>query len=127
MSYHGVGAGPGPVKTYKVDMPLPWGDNTEITVPVQQVIADAWTELSPKIDALESKLINDMEDEANLYGPRLVKQVMDEVVTPEINKQMEIAFAQVDVAKSDAIKAAAGIAVGLGLAVGLAAWWIKKG
>jgi len=127
VSYHGVGAGPGPTKTYLVDMPLPWGNNTEITVPVQQVVADTWAQLSPKLDALESKLINDMEDEVNLYGPRIAKQVMDEVVSPEIAKQMEIAFAQVDMVKSDATKAAVGIAVGLALVIGLSAWWVKKG
>lgn len=127
MSFHGVGAGPGPTKTYLVDMPLPWGNNTSITVPVQQVVADTWAELSPKLDALESKLINDMEDEANLYAPRLAKQLMDEVVRPEIQKQMEIAFADIDVVKSDATKAALGIAAGLALVIGLAAWWVKRG
>ena len=30
MSYHGLGAGPGPTETYYVDMPFPWGENTEL-------------------------------------------------------------------------------------------------
>lgn len=36
-----LGAGPGPVKKYFVDLPFPWGDNTEVTVPVQQIMKDA--------------------------------------------------------------------------------------
>lgn len=127
MSYHGVGAGPGPVKTYKVDAPFPWGKDTEVTLPVEQMVTDTWNALAPSLDAFEAKLINDMEDEANLYGPRLVKQVMDEVVRPEIAKQMEIAFAQVDMVTSDVTKSAVGIAAGLALVIGLSAWWVKKG
>jgi hypothetical protein len=127
VSYHGVGAGPGPVKTYKVDAPFPWGKDTEVTLPVEQMVTDTWNALAPSLDAFEAKLINDMEDEANLYGPRLVKQVMDEVVRPEIAKQMEIAFAQVDMVTSDVTKSAVGIAAGLALVIGLSAWWVKKG
>jgi hypothetical protein len=127
VSYHGVGAGPGPVKTYKVDAPFPWGKDTEVTVPVDQMVSDTWAALAPSLEAFESKLINDMEDEANLYGPRIAKQVMDEVVSPEIAKQMEIAFAQVDMVKADAVKAAVGIVAGLALVIGLSAWWVKKG
>jgi hypothetical protein len=127
VSYHGVGAGPGPVKTYKVDMPLPWGDNTEITLPVQQMVADTWAQLLPKIIDLEKKLIGDMEDEVKYFAPVIMDEVITKNVRPELEKQMEIAFAQVDVAKTDAIKAAAGIATGLALVIGLSAWWIKKG
>jgi hypothetical protein len=127
VSYHPVGAGPGPAKTYKVDAPFPWGKDTEIVVPVDAMVADTWASLTPDINALETKLINDMEDEANLYGPKLVKKVMDEVIRPEIAKQMEITFAKVDMVKDDAIKAALGIAGMVVLSVGLAAWWIKKG
>jgi len=115
------------VKTYKVDAPFPWGKDTEVTLPVEQMVTDTWNALAPSLDAFEAKLINDMEDEANLYGPRLVKQVMDEVVRPEIAKQMEIAFAQVDMVTSDVTKSAVGIAAGLALVIGLSAWWVKKG
>jgi hypothetical protein len=41
MSYHGIGAGPGPVELYRVDMPFPWGDNTELKLPVHAIVQDA--------------------------------------------------------------------------------------
>jgi hypothetical protein len=46
MSYQAIGlaalgAGPGPVKKYLVDLPFPWGDDTEVTVPMQQFVTDA--------------------------------------------------------------------------------------
>jgi len=127
MSFHGMGAGPGPVVTYKVDAPFPWGSNTEITVPMQQMVDDAWSAISPKITALESQLVSDMEDEMNLYGPQLASKVMTDVVNPEIAKQMEVAFAQVGIVKDDAIKAALALTGVIVLSVGLAAWWVKKG
>jgi hypothetical protein len=128
MSYHGgVGAGPGPSKTYKVDAPFPWGKDTEVTVPVQAMVDDTWAALAPHIDELEARLINDMEDEVSLYAPRVVKQLMDEVVRPEIAKQMEVAFAEVGMVKDDVVKKTVGVAVGLAVAIGLAAWYIKKG
>jgi hypothetical protein len=40
MSYHGLGAGPGPVETYYVDMPFPWGDDTELRLPVYALTQD---------------------------------------------------------------------------------------
>jgi len=40
MSYHGLGAGPGPTQTYRIDMPLPWGDDTEVTVPMYAIVQD---------------------------------------------------------------------------------------
>jgi hypothetical protein len=127
MSYHGIGAGPGPVATYKVDAPFPWGDNTSVSIPVQAMVTDAWNAVSPKIDALEAKLVSDMEDEATLFAPKLAKQVMDEVISPEINNQMEVAFAQLDLIEQDAVKAFVIVGATIVLATGLAAWWIKKG
>lgn len=41
MSYHGLGAGPGPISVYRLDMPFPWGDNTEVRVPVYAMVQDA--------------------------------------------------------------------------------------
>lgn len=127
MSYHGVGAGPGPVKTYKVDAPFPWGENTEIKIPVQQMADDSYAAVLPHILELEGRLINDVEDEMARVVPDMVQRVINENVRPELAKQMEIAFAKVDIAKDDAIKAAVGIAAGLALAIGLGAWWVKKG
>lgn len=127
MTYRAVGAGPGPVEKYKIDAPFPWGDNTEIAVPMQQMVDDAWQAISPKIDALEAKLIQDMEGEMEIYAPVLVKQVMDEVVRPEIAKQMEVAFAEVGLVKDDAIKGMLALTGMVVLSVGIAAWWVKKG
>ena len=127
MSYHGVGAGPGPVKTYKVDMPFPWGDNTAVTVPVQAMVDDTWAALLPKINALEAQLINDAEGEVNLYAPEAVRKIMNEVVLPDVNKELEEVFAQVDLVKEDALKAGLAITGIIVLAVGFSAWWVKKG
>ncbi len=44
-----IGAGPGPTTTYYVDLPLPWGRNTEITLPMQQLVADAVAEARPAL------------------------------------------------------------------------------
>lgn len=36
-----LGAGPGPTKTYLVDLPFPWGDDTKVTVPMDAIVKDA--------------------------------------------------------------------------------------
>jgi len=41
VTYHPLGAGPGPVEEYSVDMPFPWGDNTKIRVPVYAMVNDS--------------------------------------------------------------------------------------
>lgn len=47
----GLGAGPGPTATYYVDLPLPWGKNTEITLPMEQLMNDAWASMEPNANA----------------------------------------------------------------------------
>jgi ElaB/YqjD/DUF883 family membrane-anchored ribosome-binding protein len=37
-----VGAGPGPGRTFYVDAPLPWGQNTPVTIPVQALADASW-------------------------------------------------------------------------------------
>ncbi len=44
MSYHGLGAGPGPTERYYLDMPFPWGENTAVVIPVQEMTKDATRE-----------------------------------------------------------------------------------
>ncbi len=122
-----MGAGPGPVKMYKVDMPFPWGKDTEVVVPVDQMVSDTWAALSPKIDQLEAKMIQDMEDEMNLYAPELVKTIMDQSVRPELNRQAEVAMAEFDIMKMDVVKAVAITGVAIVLAMGAGSWWVKKG
>jgi len=53
--YHGVGAGPGPTITYLVDLPLPWGRDTEVTLPIDQLVSDSWTAMEPRMDAAIAK------------------------------------------------------------------------
>jgi hypothetical protein len=61
---YALGAGPGPVNTYRVDMPFPWGDDTEIKLPVQALVADAIT--AARLPELASTLVNQAIKEANL-------------------------------------------------------------
>jgi len=49
--YRSMGAGPGPTTTYYVDLPYPWGKNSEVTLPMDQLVADAWTSLEPEANA----------------------------------------------------------------------------
>jgi hypothetical protein len=51
VSFGGLGAGPGPTTTYYVDLPLPWGKDTEITLPMDQLVADAWASMEPDANA----------------------------------------------------------------------------
>jgi hypothetical protein len=127
MTYRAVGAGPGPVQKYKVDAPWPWGDNTEIALPVDALVSDAWTAAQPKLTALENQLVEDMENEATLFVPKLVKQVMDDTIMPEFKSEMEVAFAELDLMKVDALKTLVAVGATIAVAVGLAAWWVKKG
>ena len=53
--YRAVGAGPGPTTTYYVDLPLPWGTNTEITLPMDQLVTDAWASMEPRANAAIAK------------------------------------------------------------------------
>lgn len=127
MAYRSVGAGPGPVQKYKVDAPWPWGDNTEIALPVDALVTDAWAAALPKLNALENQLVDDMENEATLFVPKLVKQVMDDTIMPELRSEMEVAFAELDLIKVDALKTLVVVGVTVAAAVGIAAWWVKKG
>lgn len=127
MSYHGVGAGPGPTKTYKVDMPFPWGKDTEVVVPVQQMVDDTWAALAPHIDELEAKLIQDSEDEMSIYGPVAAKKIIDTVVMPAVNNELEQAVAEFDILKEDAVKALVAVGATIVIAIGVSAWWVKKG
>lgn len=66
MSYHAalsaLGAGPGPTRTYLVDLPLPWGADTPIKVPLQQIVEDALTEARPAAAIEREKLAAAVKD-----------------------------------------------------------------
>lgn len=49
--YRAVGAGPGETRTYQVDLPLPWGRDTDVTLPIQALVDDAWLAMEPNMDA----------------------------------------------------------------------------
>jgi hypothetical protein len=51
----GLGAGPGEVVTYRVDLPYPWGDDSEITLPIEALVNDAWTVTEPRVNAAITK------------------------------------------------------------------------
>ena len=50
-----LGAGPGPTVTYLVDLPLPWGKDTEVTLPMEQLVADSWAAMEPSANAAIAK------------------------------------------------------------------------
>jgi hypothetical protein len=53
--YRAVGAGPGETVTYRVDLPLPWGRDTEVTLPIQALVDDAWVAMEPNVSGAISK------------------------------------------------------------------------
>lgn len=53
--YHPVGAGPGDVVTYRIDLPLPWGRDTEVTLPIQALVDDAYAAMEPNLSASIAK------------------------------------------------------------------------
>jgi hypothetical protein len=38
-----------------VDLPLPWGRDTEVTLPMDALVQDAWTAMSPRMDVAIAK------------------------------------------------------------------------
>ena len=74
----GLGAGPGPVEVYRVDMPFPWGDDTELKLPVYAIVQDAldaitaadaaalvpWDSISRRVDASIPVWVNQIAGEA---------------------------------------------------------------
>lgn len=46
-----LGAGPGPTQTFDVDLPLPWGKDTPVTLPVQALADSFGTAMQPRLDA----------------------------------------------------------------------------
>jgi hypothetical protein len=123
MSYHGIGAGPGPVKTYKVDLPFPWGDDTEVTLPLDAIVKDAakaipvaslvqaaWTQGRPLLEAEVPSLITTYVDPKFAQAEYIVSQALKDV-------------------EATAGKAVKHVYIAAGLivaGVGLVLWWGKK-
>ena len=123
MSYHSLGAGPGPVRTYKVDLPVPWGDDTEIKIPLDAMVKDAakaipvaslvqsaWGEARPLLQGEAGLLITTYLEPKFAQAEYIVNQALKDVET-----QTASAVKHVYVA--------AGIIV---VGVGLAFWWSKR-
>lgn len=53
--YRAVGAGPGPTVTYQVDMPWPGGRNSDVTIPIDALMADVWASAEPNVNAAITK------------------------------------------------------------------------
>ncbi len=123
MSYHGIGAGPGPIKTYKVDLPFPWGADTEVKLPLDAIVKDAAKSIPMQA------LIQAAWAEASPLAQQELPLLMNTYLEPKFNQAEYIvnqALKDVDATASRAIKhvyIAAGLIV-TGVAVAL--WWQKK-
>ena len=53
--YGALGAGPGETVTYLVDLPLPWGRDTELTLPIDALVEDAWVSVEPAMNRAIAK------------------------------------------------------------------------
>lgn len=127
MSYHrSLGAGPGPTKTYLVDLPFPWGDNTKVVVPLQQVINDAIQAIP--VQQLAVQLVDYAWPEAKHLAETDLPQIIDDVTSAkwgEAKYTINQAISDVnDIAKKATVHVyiAAGLTV-LGIALIL---WRKK-
>jgi len=101
----GLGAGPGPVETYLVDMPFPWGDNTAVTLPVQEIADDFTSAILP---------------EASARANQLIERQWRQMIRPDIQDELD----RIDVIKKELITA---FAVGIGvLGVGAYFIWRKR-
>lgn len=56
LEWNQLGAGPGLTRTYYVDLPWPWGENTEVVVPMQQIVSDVLFEAELKLPELSREV-----------------------------------------------------------------------
>lgn len=113
MSYHGLGAGPGPVETYRVDLPFPWGADTELKLPIAAITQDAlraaeragtaglvpWDSINRRIEASMPVWIDQLQQEIDPYVNEVIGRITRRVTF---------------------------VATSLVAASVLAAWWLKK-
>lgn len=83
----------------------------------------AYEKVLPYVNSLKADLVRDIE----FLGPRLAQDLMDDVVLPELELQKENIVAQANVLKDEALITAVAVGGMVVIAVGAAAWWIKKG
>jgi len=123
VSYRAIGVGPGPGTIYRFDLPFPWGDNTPVAIPIDQMVQDAWVTAKPLVDGL----INDIEMEAERIAPDIARKVIVEAVQPAMEAELTAAIAQAEVLRDEALKALLAASGMIVIAVGLAAYWVRRG
>lgn len=125
MSYRmtGLGAGPGPVRTYKVDLPFPWGDDTAIKLPLDAMVKDAVAAIPMK--TLVAAAMAEAVPLVNEQVPQLIATYIDPKLGQAeyiINQTLKDVETTADKAVKHIYIAAALIVAG----VGVAAWWSKR-
>lgn len=113
MTYHGVGAGPGPVETYRVDMPFPWGADTEIKLPVEALVQDAVRAVQ-KADVANIVPWDSLNQRVTASIPVWAQQLEQEI-DPYVNEVISRLTWRVTAIATSLV----GVSV-------LAAWWLKK-
>lgn len=116
MSYHAslgaLGAGPGPTRTYRVDLPLPWGKDTPIEVPLEAIVRDALTESKPTVD--------EWRDLASAKLAAAVKDAVEKPLVAALDKGTVL------VEKVSWGSVAGALLLGVGIGWLGAAWWKGK-
>lgn len=70
-----LAARPAPTRTYRVDAPFPWGDDTEITLPVQAMITDAANEATQHLPEIEDYLVTRLRAWLPTIGPEAIRSL----------------------------------------------------
>jgi p-aminobenzoyl-glutamate transporter AbgT len=81
MSYHALGAGPGPTLTYKVDLPFPWGSDTPITVPMEAIVHDAVKAVP--VQQLATAFVDEAWPEAKKLAIADLPEIIDKAIAPK--------------------------------------------
>lgn len=123
MSYHGIGAGPGPVKTYKVDLPFPWGDDTPISLPLDALVKDAAKSIPMKA------LIQAAWSEAMPLAQQELPILLSTYLEPKFGQAEYIVNQALKDVEDTANKAVRHVYIAAGLivtGVAVALWWSKR-
>jgi hypothetical protein len=111
------------VKTYKVDLPFPWGDDTEIKIPLDAIVKDAAKSIPV------SSLVESAWGVARPLAQEEIPILMKMYFEPQFARAeyiVEQALKDVETTAASAVKhvyMAAGIIV---IGVGVAFWWSKR-
>lgn len=123
MSYHALGAGPGPIKTYKVDLPFPWGADTEVKVPLDAIVKDAAKSIPMKA------LMQAAWAEALPLAQQDLPILMTTYLEPKFGQAEYIVNQALKDVEATANKAVKHVYIAAGLivtGVAVALWWNKR-